>query len=55
MIFRVVNLMARSFQWHAPMVSQPGPAFGQLNVSSSLKERGFHLRFSGDRRRHKID
>ncbi len=45
-IFRVVNRMARSFQWHAPMVSQPGPASGRLNISSPLKERGFHVRFS---------
>ena len=30
------------------MVSQPGPASGRLNVSSPLKERGFHVRFSDE-------
>ena len=28
------------------MLSEPGPASGRLNVSSPLKERGFHVRFS---------
>lgn len=46
LIIRVVNRMAHSFQRHAPMVSQPGPASGRLNTSSPLKERGFHVHFS---------
>ena len=31
---------------NGPIVSQPGPASGRLNVSSPPKGRGFHVRFS---------
>jgi len=46
MVFRVIHRMAGAFKGHPPMVSQPGPASGRLNVSSPPKGRGFHVRFS---------
>ncbi len=44
--FRLITHMVCSLSRHAHMRSQPGPASGQLSVSSPPKGLGFHVRFS---------